>query len=63
LRLSGLKRMNASKIFAISIEKEDNQARLIRSWSQNFIIYRQIPISMHRKHQKVKSLLSNENIH
>jgi len=55
--------MDASKTLAISIEKGDNQARLIRSWSQNFIIHRQIPISMHGKHQKVKSLLGDEDIH
>ena len=63
LRLSGLRRMDASKTLAISIEKGDYQARLIRSWAQNFIIHRQIPISMRGKHQKVKSLLGDEDIH
>jgi hypothetical protein len=63
LRLSGLKCMNASKTLAISIGKGDNQARLIRSWTQNFINYRQIPVSMRGKHQKIKSLLGDEDIH
>ena len=63
LRLNGLKCMNTSKTLAISIEKGDYQARLIRSWAQNFIIHRQIPISMRGKHQKVKSLLGDEDIH
>ena len=35
LRLSGLKRMEASKTLAISIGKGDYQARLIRSWTKN----------------------------
>ena len=60
LRLSGLKRMEASKTLAISIGKGDYQARLIRSWTKNFIIHRQIPVSMHGKHQKVKSLLGED---
>ena len=63
LRLSGLKRMEASKTLAISIGKGDYQARVIRSWTKDFIIHRQIPVSMHGKHQKVKSLLGDEDIH
>src|SRR5207247_2892998 len=63
LRLSGLKRMKASKTLAISIGKGDYQARLIRSWTKNFIIHCQIPVSMRGKHQKVKSLLGDEDIH
>jgi hypothetical protein len=63
LRLSGLKCMDASKTLAISIGKGDYQARLIRSWTQNFIIHHQIPVSMRGKHQKVKSLLGDEDIH
>ena len=63
LRLSGHKRMDASKTLAISIRKGDYQALLIRSWTQNFIIHRQIPVSMRGKHQKVKSMLGDEDIH
>src|SRR5581483_43615 len=63
LRLSGHKRMDASKTLAISIKKGDYQARLIRSWTQNYIIHRQIPVSMREKHQKVKSMLGDEDIH
>src|SRR6266496_4282567 len=63
LRLKGLKSMDASKTLTISIGKGDYQARLIRSWTQNFIVYCQIPVSMHGKHQKIKSLLGDEDIH
>lgn len=62
-RLKGFKSMDASKTLAVSIEKGDYQARLIRSWTQNFIIHHQIPVSMREKHQKIKSLLGDEDIH
>ena len=63
LRLKGLKSMDASKTLAVSIGKGDYQARLIRSWTQNFIAYHQIPVSMRGKHQKIKGLLGDEDIH
>ncbi len=55
--------MKASKTIAVSIRKGEYQARLIRTWTQNFIMYYLIPISMRSKHQKIKSLLGNEDIH
>ena len=33
LRLKGLKSMDASKTFAVSIRKENYQTRLIKSWT------------------------------
>jgi len=63
LQLKGFKSMDASKNLAVSIGKGDYQARLIRLWTKNFIIHRQIPISMRIKHQKIKSLLDDEDIH
>src|SRR6266542_3191764 len=63
LRLAGYKCMEASKTIAVSIRKGEYQARLIRTWTQNFIMYYLIPISMRSKHQKIKSLLGNEDIH
>jgi len=63
LRLAGYKCMEASQTIAISIGKGKYQARLIRTWTQNFVIYRSILTSMHGKHQKIKSLLGDENIY
>jgi hypothetical protein len=62
LRLAGHKRMEASQTIAVSIGKGKYQARLIRTWTQNFVIYRSIPTSMRGKHQKIKSLLGDEDI-
>ena len=55
--------MDASKTLAISIRKGDYQARLIRSWTKDFIVHHQIPVSMRGKHQKIKNLLGDEDIH
>ena len=63
LRLVGYKCMEASKTIATSIRKGEYQARLIRAWAQNFIMYRSIPTSMRGKHQKIKSLLGDEDIY
>ena len=63
LRLAGYKCMEASQTIAISIGKGKYQARLIRTWTQNFVIYRSIPTSMRGKHQKIKSLLGDEDIY
>ncbi len=63
LRLAGYKCMEASQTIAVSIGKGKYQARLIRAWTQNFIIYRLILTSMRGKHQKIKSLLGDEDIY
>jgi len=55
--------MEVSKIIAVSIGKGEYQARLIRTWTQNFVIYRSILTSMRGKHQKIKSLLGDEDIY
>ena len=55
--------MEASQTIAVSIEKGKYQARLIRTWTQNFVIYRSIPASMRGKYQKIKSLLGDEDIY
>jgi hypothetical protein len=63
LRLAGHRCMEASQIIAVSIGKSKYQAHLIRAWTQNFVIYRSIPTSMRGKHQKIKSLLDDEDIY
>ena len=63
LRLAGHRCMEASQTIAVSIGKGKYQARLIRAWTQNFVIYRSIPTSMRGKHQKIKSLLGDEDIY
>ena len=63
LRLTGYKCMEASKIIAVSIGKEEYQACLIRTWTQNFIMYHSILTSIRGKHQKIKSLLGDEDIY
>jgi hypothetical protein len=63
LRLAGHRCMEASQTIAVSIGKGKYQARLIRTWTQNFVIYRSIPTSMRGKHQKIKSLLGDEDIY
>ena len=55
--------MEVSKIIAVSIGKGEYQARLIRTWTQNFIMYCLIPTLMRGKYQKIKSLLDDEDIH
>lgn len=63
LRLAGYRCIDASQTIAVSIGKGKYQARLIRAWTQNFVIYRLIPTSMRGKHQKIKSLLGDEDIY
>jgi hypothetical protein len=62
LRTAGYKSMEASKTIALSIGKGEHQARLIRAWSKNYVMYHSIPISMRGKHQKIKSLLGDKDI-
>ena len=62
LRLADYKCMEASKTVAVSIGKGEYQARLIRTWTKNFVEYRSIPTSMRGKHQKIKSLLDDEDV-
>src|SRR5215213_8834253 len=63
LRLAGHRCMEASQTIAVSIRKEKYQARLIRAWTQNFVIYRSILTSIRDKHQKIKCLLGDEDIY
>ena len=62
LRTIGYKTMNASQIVAESIGKEKYQAELIRVWTKNFLKNKTIPTSKRDKHQKIKSLLWDEDV-
>lgn len=63
LRINGYGACNASEIIAKSIGAKPWRARLIQSWSNQFLKDSTLPISRRGKHQKIKSLLYDEDLH
>ena len=62
LRKMGYKVMDASQIVAESIGKGKYQAELIRIWTKKFLKNKTIPTSKCGQHQKIKSLLWDEDV-
>jgi len=60
--LSGRGVMEASSLVSESIGAGVNTARLIQKWTNDYIKTRTIPISKRGQHQKVKSLLGDEDV-
>ncbi len=63
LRINGYGAYNASEIIAESIGAKPWRAHLIRLWSNQFLKDSMLPISRRGKHQKIKSLLYDEDLH
>lgn len=63
LRINGYGAYNASEMIAESIGANPWHARLIRSWSNQFLKDSTLPISRRGKNQKIKSLLYDEDLH
>jgi hypothetical protein len=63
LRINGYGAYNASQIIAESIGAKPWRAHLIRTWSNQFLKDSTLPISRRGKHQKIKSLLYDEDLH
>ena len=54
--------MKASNLISESIGAGVYTARLIRKWANNYIKTRTIPTSKRGQHQKVKSILGDEDV-
>nr|CAG8622882.1 7196_t:CDS:2 [Entrophospora candida] len=63
LRIKNYGAYDASQIIAESIGAKPWRARLIRTWSNQFLKNGALPISRRGKHQKIKSLMYDEDIH
>jgi hypothetical protein len=63
LRIKNYGAYDASQIIAESIGAKPWRARLIRTWSNQFLKDGALPISRRGKHQKIKSLMHDEDIH
>ena len=63
LRTKNYGAYDASQIIAEGIGAKPWRARLIRTWSNQFLKDGALPISRRGKHQKVKSLMHDEDLH
>jgi hypothetical protein len=63
LRINGHGAYKASETIAEAIGAKPWRARLIRTWANQFVADETLPSSRRGKHQKVKSLLYDEDVH